>query len=643
MVISQFADGQVASRYGELAWDWTPYSPSGEIRILNFCYWGQPEALTEKRSDLVSEIRWLMYCLISRSGARHYTFSTLAKYMMMFRRLATHCEKRELSVRRLLADAPLLWTFITTEKAHIVRELRNLFGKLARIGSNVTGYPVPDKKFIKAINVVSDRYVASLKQHSPLPTRIYSHVISVLSQELTDFQLVAQNYLDLTRECVLNPLRGRGANHQSTKRDLRAKGSPYEPAMPALLDEFGLTEYFRAKGLNQTVNGLSAGLRRILTFVRLTIQAFSGMRDSEISSLMYGCLEERHEHGRTHYVIHGTTTKLNGGRPKKTRWITSREGARAIEIARQITSLNRNLFTRGKLNGDLGLRDVPLLASVAHLGLIRGRWSKSRGNRMLPGRNQITQAGEKVRALLRPALTEEDLCELEQIDPHRAWRSEQKFQLGVPWNFTSHQLRRSLALYAQRSGLVSLPSLRRQLQHITEEMSRYYAKGSAFAKDFIRGGNRHFSFEWRETQSISSALSYIQHVLLSDDVLFGGHGNWIEHRLRDRNGEIEVDRGVTLKRFDKGEIAYRETNLGGCTKIGPCDKRPIRWLNIDCVKGCLHLVGRLKMLERVIVHYTKHVATLDPSSTAYQSEKADLDVLVNVRDRVRAQSKGEST
>lgn len=65
------------------------------------------------------------------------------------------------------------------------------------------------------------------------------------------------------------------------------------------------------------------------------------------------------------------------------------------------------------------------------------------------------------------------------------------------------------AVYAQRSGLVSLASLRRQLQHITDEMSRYYARGSAYARNIIGNDKHHFGFEWQDTQSTSSALSYM--------------------------------------------------------------------------------------------------------------------------------------
>ena len=241
---------------------------------------------------------------------------------------------------------------------------------------------------------------------------------------------------------------------------------------------------------------------------------------------------------------------------------------------------------------------------------------------------------EALRQRLAPTIKEEDLHELEQIDPHRAWRSEADFQIGKPWRLTSHQMRRSLALYAQRSGLVSLPSLRRQLQHLTEEMSRYYARGSAFARNFVGDDKKHFGYEWQELQPISAAYSYIINVLLSDDVLFGGHANWVDHRMRGADGAVVVNREITMRSFKRGELAYRETALGGCTNTDACDQIAIKWLDVDCVSGCRNLVGRLSKLDRVIAAQGKLVSALDISSVEFRIEKADLDTLTAARVRV---------
>lgn len=242
---------------------------------------------------------------------------------------------------------------------------------------------------------------------------------------------------------------------------------------------------------------------------------------------------------------------------------------------------------------------------------------------------------------LRFPIQEDDLRELEQIDPHRAWRSEDKFKLGQDWNLTTHQFRRSLALYAQRSGLVSLPSLKRQLQHITQEMSAYYARGSHFAKNFIGNDHeaKHFGEEWQETQPISQYLAYAAHVLLTDETdLFGVHPHWIATRLRNDEGVITVDRETTLKRFKKGEIAYRETLLGGCVKVGECDKNPLDILHVDCITShCKNMVGSKKKLATVIAVQSSWVERLklnEASSPEYRHEKKNLEILVTTLENI---------
>ncbi|WP_446918805.1 hypothetical protein, partial [Klebsiella pneumoniae] len=103
-------------------------------------------------------------------------------------------------------------------------------------------------------------------------------------------------------------------------------------------------------------------------------------------------------------------------------------------------------------------------------------------------------------------ITKEDIFELKRIDPFRDWDSESKFNIGQYWPLQTHQLRRSLALYASKSGLVTLSSLRRQLQHLSAQMTLYYSRGSAFAQDLIANDKLHFAAEYQETQNYTQAL-----------------------------------------------------------------------------------------------------------------------------------------
>ena len=115
---------------------------------------------------------------------------------------------------------------------------------------------------------------------------------------------------------------------------------------------------------------------------------------------------------------------------------------------------------------------------------------------------------------------------------------------------------------------------------------------------------------------------------------------WIEHRLGGQEGRIILDRETTMRRFRNGELAYKETPIGGCTKVGPCDELAIRFLDVDCLGGCPNLVGRLSKLEQVIKGQTKLVNRLKPDSIEWKIEKSDLDVLVETRTRVLQQRGG---
>lgn len=625
-VVSRHATGKIVSRYGDMAWDWTPYNPRGRRSMLNFCFW-VGGTITEARVALLNELRWLMYLAIWRRQGPPLSYQSLAHYLKLGRKLARHCAARKMRIRDLLASKEQLIEFAVTKDGFTKKGLASLLSMLSTLDIKVIGFQVPGGDVHKKLREDATRYANNLKQHPPIPTRIYSHLITTLTQEISDFEKVLERYFALVDICQSNPSIGRSIGRQFViAKTQGTKRSKEHDLFETLIKQYQLDGYFQAKQLQRSIKGLSKGIYQLQTAIRLTIQLFTGMRSDEVSSLPLECLTITKRQGRQYYVVSGTTTKLNNGHAKRAKWVTNAEGAHAIQLAQTIAKFIARTIGATDIQSS-----IPLFLSTVNLRLGNGQ---SRGKTLIPSKFDLKKSAH-LRTRLQLPITAADLSELERIDPHRAWCSEEKFKIGHPWVLTSHQLRRSLALYAQRSGLVSLPSLRRQLQHITEDMARYYAKGSAFARDFIGEDKKHFGFEWQEAQPVSSALSYILNVLLSDDVLFGGHGNWVDNRLRGQDGEIIVDRAITIQQFKRGELAYRETPLGGCTNTENCDKIAIKWLDVECISGCKNLIGRLPKLERVIAAQTKLLGTLSPDSIEYRSEKADLDVLVSTRDKIR--------
>lgn len=630
-VVSRNKDGSALSYYGEFRWDRTPYSSDGRAANLIFIFWNEGE-LTPQRNHIARELRWLMFVLLFLRSGQCLSNGTLRHYATTLQYVARFCESRSIRIQDLLAD-PLLIIESLGRRWNLAHYLSSLIVLLNVLGPDVIGFDVARKKeAVQMLQKLHRAWSVNNKQHSPIPTRIYSSIISALSQELDDFERAAESILQLFEECASDPLMGRSLESQCTirsRRDLEFK--KVFPNFTDLLRKYGLDEYWSTKGYKKSVHGLSTALTEVMVVASLQIQAFTGMRSNEVESLPHHCLDEvkRVEDGRIHYFVKGFVTKHAHGKIKRVQWVTSESGRAAIRIAQRISQMIYNL------SGETPKISVKRINS--HYLFISPRHVTHRGKNTPAFLNLSIFKALRVR--LQPVINEEDMVELEQIDPHRAWRSEEAFQIGKPWTLTSHQLRRSLALYAQRSGLVSLPSLKRQLQHITQEMSTYYGRGSAFARNFIGDDDKmHFGFEWQDTQPVSQFLSYAAHVLLTNETLFGVHPHWITHRLRNSDGVVVFDRAVTLKRFQKGEIAYRETILGGCVKVGECDRNPLDLLEVECLSThCKNLVGHKKKLERVIAaqsHQVVKLKQIDPKSPEYRHERDNLEVLKKTLENV---------
>src|SRR6185369_9814282 len=336
-VVSRHADGRVASTYGELVWDRTPYDSKGASSKLNFKFWKGGGAGNRNQKALVDEVHWVTYLLGWRRPGPTYANETLDGYVDSLRALARHCEATGVGLKSVLTTADALLEALYSLKGVHARRLSGILSVLAELGSGSVGYSVVGDHAKKRVADLAREYADSLRQFAPLPTRIYSHVISTLAGELADFEQVADKYFELAERCSGNPLLGRTKSVQIEKaKRIGIVQSASESELSELLEEYGLAEYFKAKSLATSVKGISAGLYRIQMACRLTIHVFSGMRDEEVGQVPYSCLDVTTHNRNTHYVIFGFTTKLNNGKPKPARWVTSRDGARAIALAQRI-------------------------------------------------------------------------------------------------------------------------------------------------------------------------------------------------------------------------------------------------------------------------------------------------------------------
>lgn len=625
-VVTRQRDGSPLGRYGDLVWDFSPYDPHGRNCSFNFNFW--VGAITPQRDALSRECRWLLFILIYLRPGLALAHGTLNEYLAMLRRLAREAELQGLSIKDLLTVPQRVLALLWGEKLVGVSSVKliSLLACLAQLGEHVTGIAVPAlTKLQQAFSEKQKEADETTRQTPPMPTRVYSTVLTGLQRELDEAERVIDRLMALLTAVTADRAMGRCRDMQL---HLGIPKAELRPDFVELLQQYELSAWWAGRGYGAEISGLLYALDEIRTAALMQIMAYSGMRVNEAESLPFHCYKKVLHQGRPHHILMGKVTKLAKGKIKRVCWVTNEAGVQAVRLLQGIA---RVIYaTRGQSPIESG-EGAHVNGSFLCIGIdyaIRPRITKE-GHK--PFRMRL-YPGTALRGRLQPCIVEEDLQELEAIDSFRAWRSEEAFQIGRSWTLTCHQFRRSLALYAQRSGLVSLPSLKRQLQHITLAMSQYYCRGSVFARDFIGEVKGHFGLEWQATQPESQFLAYMRDVLLSEAPLSGAHALWVEKRLpKNADGTTVFDRAVTLKAFKRGELAYKETILGGCTNTSECDKTPVDWVQASCLTDqCKHRVTNQTKLIKVIQIEERHLERLRkefPKLDAHRQVEADLKVL----------------
>jgi len=617
-VISKRPDGSVLSLYGDDKWELWPYRTTPKQHsALNFL------VLHTTAKD---DIKWLLFILIymtDTGNAGTVSPGSLIQYMTLLRKLNVFSVNNNATPCQVLGTEKLLRQFSlqAVNSGQIVKLLIQLLTQLFSIGFDRTGINVINESTVDEIRLLKNSTVRSTKQHPVIPPRIFSYLLTQY-WSIIDAVVPFMGQLDkFIRRCATD----RGyARHRSFQYRMGLRKNNYAAFFDEGVKEYKLGKLFKTFDVKSLMN-LTRFLNRIQHTCKELIHAYSGMRDSEVLSLKIDCLHtENGRYGNTAHLL-GETSKLVGQR-KTAAWVTTAEIKKVLGVAQKIAKSIAN-------HKGFSINQTPLIVSVSYLEFgisqppateeisVNGCFNKE-GNQAV----YLFDSGPLI-------IQENDIRDLERTNPLRAWREEAEFEIGKAWKTTSHQWRRSLAFYIAQSGMVSLPTLKRQLQHASREMSIYYCNGSGFSELF--SDSDHFSQELRHTKPEADALAYIHNILLSDEPLKGSHGQYVE-RFYKADGANEPllahNRKKTISMFKNGEIAYAETALGACTSVAPCDKKLLR--SITACVNCPRAVIKPSKLARVVERQGHLVNQLNDKSVEYRTEREELDQLLGLQKKI---------
>lgn len=625
-VISRDASGEVVSRFGHAMWNLTSYSNTGPC-TFNWISWSNDDS--ELKHSIVLELKRLCFGILYFSKNR-LTTGSLRSTVGDLRRLANIALKSGCT----LADSSKSLEFQQNLKLSLSCSKRSAFENLHSTYVKLLDIQHRHPKLCFTFTSDPLRIVLGFleitpktsKQVSIVPTRVYSKLIAKLGKLISKFleSSVAIKEIFHTRHT-------RDPSYGLSKITARGYGVLHgdSKSFERVAKDLSLTYYFSNNNIVDNRN-LISHLSVIQLACKWYIHIYSGMRDTECRTLPFDALETIESTFGLVHILNGYTSKLTGDGQKQTYWITSQDIAPALKCAQAVAEI---IFIRH----DITLSDrkrLPLFPAVYFdLGMEH------------PGYG-IPLA--KLAAGLTPALLnrldvlieERDIEELELFDGFRDWRSEDKFAPGKPWPFTSHQARRSLAVYAARSGLVSIGALSLQLKHLTIAMTSYYMNNASFAENFVStDSQKELVSELNIQRKVAEFVAYENNVINTKSTLFGGEGTRIQ-RIKDRTDfSIELDRKHTQKKFYNGEMSYRPTIIGGCSQSAPCSK--ISFTNVLTCTGCANSIldeSSIPRLESALYSLEKKKMIFPPDSASYkqlENEESSLrDFLIRSKNSI---------
>jgi len=608
LVVSRTLSGDVASRFADDTWDMSHMATDGASTLTLRFYKADEPAASEAALLIRQQQKALMWLHMEAGKIRAGV--TLRATNLALTQWCTWAEDKGVDLFTLLSDPQavaehcqelnVLYVRLTSSAIQTLWRHRKDLG--ARMDMRL-------QELRKAVARESSSREDS-RQTPLIPSRVYLAILVALDREMDRIEAELDTLLaayaterTVSRETPQGLTKGQRSTHRakqlqgvdSVAQDMMALG--YNPKTSGPLYQF-----------------IAGRINQHQMTLMLTVVAYTGMRRSEVLILpIEDCLKDFEFLGSTHYEVQGSTHKLNQGVKREAGWVTSHQGVRAIRLAQRIgrVMLQHHEFPAGE-------GQQPLLFASTDSPY------KAKDGRSLA--DAITEA----RTRLCPEINDQDMVELDRLEMERGWAKD-GIEVGKRWPLAMHQLRRSLAVYAHRSGMVSLPALKAQLQHITQEMSAYYARNFSAATNLVFDA-KHIAHEWEGAKAESSYFAYALGLLFADDELLG-QGVARMSDVVDRRTREE-----TLSLFAQGKVAYRETVLGGCISTEACKNDPLEPIPYDCLESnCVNMVVLGKRLETVIKSQQSAVAMLEqtePGSVEHRLEARSLEVLLKAKNKL---------
>lgn len=576
-VISEDLNGEALSRWGDDVWDFTPWMRrSWKVTIVGKRGRGSAP-LDPANADLM---RLLSTWLLWGPNPRRTAHSFEAALVILRKVVALACDNGIAASD--LMKFPAVWQQLPHSLSNSI--YTQGIALLQRVW---------DARDLLGFTLVNPQGIRYLVEHDPnhdhvqtayIPPRIWTYQTQQLRQCLDEF-LRSRTQIEACYKACLDAY---AHNFKSLRSAFVRGGNPdYKHLLPfqkkpnkaialrhraRFLGPFELTAkrysiyHLLDKWLERpdggfTIKHLSSYLN-LVQFAGLSYTAtFTLQRRSELASLRSDCLQWEELASGKVPIVCGETTKTDPD--ADARWPTSPSVAIAVEAMSCIAKLkmisaranpsvrpskedqeNPYLFDRTHAPWGLGAASQQNYKVRPHFGHFKSYM------------NRYPRLFDE--EVLR--IREEDLQIAKMLSPNLS--EERGFSVGKVWPLAFHQLRRTGAVNMFASGVLSDSSVQFQMKHATRVMTAYYGQGHS---------------RLRFNESVSDELVSAMYEATARHLMDSVSSQYVSPLGLDRKEAVVVnliaDRDLKslAAAGRRGEVSFRETRLGACTKAGDCE------------------------------------------------------------------------
>ena len=642
--------GEVVSRFRDDSWDCRAY---GQNSTFNFATWwdeskrGSMNRRARILTDEIKLIHWLLQNNTTANGGRSRGQATLREVISPLKGIVKIAYRLGLTLEEAEHESEFQVALKTSITASAVGfnnhdALNILLSDLAHFQSvsNIrceVPRLVPEDALHDTQSLLQrlkKKKLAKKKQTPLIPARLFAKFITGALEQLNALEPHLPRLEAFIQAVYSDPNLFCDNYYQWQNNLLRAKR--FYPGREFSLDRsmwlskvetlkrYGLCELFAAHDID-SIRGVAKLITHYQVLCVMLIHAFSGMRKSEVCVMPYEPVIHQAAKGFGNLPVFVSHLKKfeQANYSRALTWATSKEGVYAVRIAQQLARLD---WFRSRPANETLPDNAPLWISP------RSDRQNPQGHYALPIAHNFWGTDEWTSAVqsLGLVIEQDDIDELVTFDAFRNWDDDPRFSVGSLWPLTSHQFRRSVAVYASRSGMVSLPTLKTQYKHLSATMTAYYGENSSYAQSFLidEEGNPIESASilsaFRDEKQFNASLLLHERVLQASEPLKGPKGTEIQlAKDRGKLPKMLSSRAETEKAIKQGRLSYKETPVGGCMLKGVCPHFGIDVV-LPCTSNCKDAVLTKDKLQAYVENLRFEQEMMSPKSKPYKAIEAEI-------------------